>query len=112
MHKLVILIEPLADWAEFHNRWPDFLRHAESMPGLIREATSQVEKSLFGECPLSVMHELYFNSLADLQLALSSADGQAAGRILHAITRDHLMLFIAECKEEDGETLRLYRKRS
>ena len=109
MHKLVILIEPLADWTEFHNRWPDFLRHSESMPGLIREATSQVEKSLFGERPLALMHELYFDSLADLQLALSSADGQAAGRTLHAITRDRLSLFVAECKEEDGETLRRYR---
>ena len=66
MHKLVILIEPLVDWAEFYERWPDFLRHAESMPGLIREATSQVEKILFGERPLALMHELYFDSLAEL----------------------------------------------
>jgi len=109
MHKLVILIEPLLDWTEFHERWPDFLRHAESMPGLVREATSQVEKSLFGERPIAWMHELYFASLTDLQLALNSADGQAAGRILHAITRDRLTLFVAECKEEDGETLRRYR---
>jgi uncharacterized protein (TIGR02118 family) len=111
MHKLVILIEPLADWAEFHERWPVFLQHAESMPGLLREATSQVEKSLFGERAIAMMHELYFDSLADLQAALNSPDGQAAGRILHAITRDRLGLFIAECKEEDGETLRQYRKK-
>ena len=109
MHKLVILIEPLVDWSEFHARWPDFLRHAESMPGLLREATSQVEKSLFGDRPVAWMHELYFSSLADLQQALASDDGQAAGRILHAISRDRLTLFVAECKEEDGETLRRYR---
>jgi uncharacterized protein (TIGR02118 family) len=112
MHKLIIMIEPLVDWVEFHERWPDFLRHAESMPGLIREATSQVEKSLFGERPLVLMHELYFDSLADLRRALDSPDGQAAGRILHAITHDHLALYITDCKEEDGETLRLYRSGS
>ena len=39
------------------------------MPGLLREATSQVEKSLFGERPVAWMHELYFASLADLQAA-------------------------------------------
>jgi uncharacterized protein (TIGR02118 family) len=112
MHKLVILIEPLVDWSEFHERWPDFLRHAESMPGLIREATSQVEKSLFGERPVALMHELYFDSLTELRAALDSPDGEAAGRILHAITRDHLTLFITDCKEEDGDTLRLYRSGS
>jgi hypothetical protein len=110
MHKLVILIEPLPNLEEFHALWPEFLRHAESMPGLVKEAASQVEKSLFGERIYSYMHELYFNSLSDLQRALSSPAGQAAGHTLHRITRDHLVLFIAETKEEDAENLVRYRQ--
>ena len=43
MHKLVILIEPPADQAALDTGWPEFLRYAESMPGLVREATSRVE---------------------------------------------------------------------
>jgi len=112
MHKLVILIEPLPDWDEFYSMWPEFLRLAESMPGLVREASSQVEKKLFGDHTYTKMHELYFNSLAELHTALNSPQGQAAGRTLHRITRDRLALFIADCKEDDAENLRRYRLES
>ena len=48
MHKLVILIESTADPA-FDQNWPQFLHHAERIPGLKREATSRVTQVLFGE---------------------------------------------------------------
>ena len=48
MYKLVILIEPSDEWQEAEKRWPEFLRMAESMPGLLREATSHVNSFLSG----------------------------------------------------------------
>jgi hypothetical protein len=108
MHKLVILIEPLKNADEFHSLWPEFLSHAEHMPALLREASSQVESTLFGERVYAQMHELYFATQSELQQALDSEPGQKAGRILHQITRDRLSLFTAECKEESGDSLRQF----
>ena len=38
MHKLVILIEEMANQEQFDQMWPEFLHLSESMPGLIKEA--------------------------------------------------------------------------
>ncbi len=54
MHKLVIWIEPLPDWERFEAEWPAFLRLAEALPGLRREATSRVEQFLYGSAQLSL----------------------------------------------------------
>ena len=60
MYKLVILIKPLAEWDEFEAAWPQFLHLVEKMPGLRREATSRIDKTLFGDLRYSQIHELFF----------------------------------------------------
>jgi len=79
MYKLVILIEPLDDWQAFEENWPEFLHQAERMPGLRRETTGRVERFLFGDIPYAQMHELYFDSLQDLERAMASPQGREAG---------------------------------
>jgi len=109
MVKLVILIEQLPDWEKFEAGWPQFLHFAEEMPGLRREATSQVDAMLYGSSTYVLMHELFFGSLAEAQQAMASSQGQSAGRLLQQITEGKLVLFFADHKEDDIENLRRYK---
>ena len=108
MVKLVILIEPQENVRLFEENWPQFLHYAEEMPGLVREATSQVEATLFGRS-YQMMHELFFASRQDAEGAMSSPTGQAAGRLLQQITGGNLTLFFADYKEDDIENIRKYK---
>lgn len=108
MHKLVILVEPLNDMPAFDETWPDFLHLAEQMPGLQRETTSRVNHVLFGRYHCTLIHELYFNSLADVQAAMSSSQGKAAGELLQQMTRGRLTLLLAEHTEDEIENIRKY----
>lgn len=101
MHKLVILIEQLEEWQVFESAWPEFLHLVESMPGLQREATSRIDRFLYGDCQISQVHELFFNSLADAEKALASPQGQAAGRLIQNLTGGRMTLFLADHKEDD-----------
>lgn len=110
MHKLLILIEPSVNWQTFEELWPDFLHLAESMPGLRREATSRIETALFGNYPVTFIHELYFDSLDDAGQALSSPEGRAAGKLLQEMTQGRVNLFFADHKEDLVENILKYKK--
>jgi hypothetical protein len=110
MYKLIILIDPIADTAAFGKTWPEFLHLAESMPGLVREATVRVQTILYGDQQINMIHELFFNTLDDLQRALASTQGQAAGKILQKITSGRMMLLTAEHKEANIANLRKFRQ--
>ena len=110
MHKLVILIEPQEDWLRFETEWPAFLHLAEALPGLQREATSRVDAFLYGQSHCHQMHELFFDSLASVENALASPEGQAAGKKLQQITGGRMTLFIAEHKEDNLENIRKFKR--
>jgi uncharacterized protein (TIGR02118 family) len=109
MYKLVILIEPSAAWQAGEDHWPEFLHLAEEMPGLRREAISQVEIHLAGSMEYTRMYELFFESRRAAELALSSPTGRKAGVVLQQITGGHVTLFFADHKEDDLENIRKYR---
>ena len=106
MHKLVILIEPPDDWATFDDTWPQFLHHAEAMPGLLREATSRVDAIIYGERAYALMHELFFDTLEQAQQAMASEEGRQAGRVLQALSLGHMVLFFADHMEDDLENIK------
>ena len=112
MYKLVILIEPLEDRASFEAEWPGFLHIVEGLPGLRREATSHVERFLYGQRQYAQMHELFFDTLPEAELALASPQGQAAGRLLQQMTKGRMSLFFAEHKEDDLANILKYRQDS
>ncbi len=112
MHKLVILIEPPADWAAFDDAWPQFLHHAEQMPGLLREATSRVDSFLYGERVYALMHELFFETPDAAQQAMASQPGRQAGKVLQAISSGHMVLFFADHKEDDISNLQQYKNQT
>ena len=110
MHKLVILIDQLDDEAQFDEMWPEFLHVSERMPGLVREATCRVENILYGAHQPALLHELFFESLEDIQMALSSAEGRNAGELLQRMTGGRMSLFIADHKEDDIENIRKFQQ--
>ncbi len=101
MYKLIILIPPQQDSAIFHEQWPRFLHLAERMPGMAREATVKPHAHLYGRYRLEMAHELYFDTLKDLEAAMLSPVGQAAGSVLQEITGRNVSLIIAEHLEDD-----------
>ena len=112
LYKLVILIKPLEDRASFDAEWPNFLHLVEGLPGLRREATSQVERFLYGQDHYSQMHELFFDTLAEAEQALALPQGQAAGKLLQQMTKGRMSLFFAEHKEDDLANILKYRQPS
>lgn len=110
MHKLIILIEKTTDPQRLERHWPDFLRLAERLPGLRRETTSWSESLIFGDYDVTLVHELYFDTLEDLQAALASTLGQAAGRMLQFITEGKMTLLFAQHQEDDLENIRKHQK--
>lgn len=110
MYKLVILIEPPQDPELFDSVWPRFLYTAEKMPGLRREATSRIDKTLFGDTQFSQIHELFFDSQKDAEHAMGSKQGQAAGKVLQSITGGRMVLFLADHKEDDIANILKFRQ--
>jgi uncharacterized protein (TIGR02118 family) len=106
MHKLVIMIEPPEDETIFHEFWPKFLHVAEQMPGLVKEATSQVDRVLFGDYHCAFIHEMFFDSYSSIQQAMSSPPGQAAGEVLQKMTGGKMTLLLADHTEDDLENIR------
>mgnify|MGYP001821244766 FL=1 len=112
MYKLVILIEPLEDQETLDEYWPEFLHHAERMPGLLSETSSHVDAFLYGSQEYIRMHELYFISREDAQSALTSAHGRAAGALLQRITGGRLCLFLADHRQDDIENISRYTRQN
>lgn len=106
MFKLVIIVEAQDDMAYFEARWPEFLRQAEQMPGLIQETFSPVHAVIYGDFQPAVIHELHFESRQDLRAAMDSPEGQAAGHVLQQITDGRVTLLFADHLEDKLENIR------
>jgi hypothetical protein len=110
MYKLMIIVPPNVITHDFDAGWPEFLHQAESMPGLLRETSIRVTGSLYGNLEIDMIHELYFETLEDLQNAMNSSAGLAAGQIIQQLTQGQMTLLIAEHREDNIENLRQYRQ--
>lgn len=111
MYKLVILIEFDEDKKSWDDSWPDFLHHAEQMPGLLKESTSRIESVLYGTYRCSLIHELHFNSKKSLQNAMSSTPGRTAGEILQKITGGKMTLLLANHQEDNLANIRKFKSK-
>lgn len=101
MYKLVILVDRLPNQSLFEKLWPEFLHEAEAMPALRRETTSWTAGQIYGEYQAELIHELYFDTREDLEKAMESPAGQAAGRTLQRLTGGSMSLLFAQHLEDD-----------
>ena len=108
MHKLIILVETPEDLNAFDELWPQFLHHAERMPGLNRESTSRIDSVLFGNSSYYLIHELFFDSLQAIQAAMRSDSGQSTGEVLQRMTAGRMVIMTADHKEDNMENILKY----
>lgn len=102
VHKLMVVFRRPADPAWFDRHWgEDFVVAAEKMPGIRRVVVSRVVGAPTGEADIHLIHEFYFDDAAALRLAMTSAQGQAAGRALMRFAAQNVSLCFAEHFEED-----------
>ena len=106
MYKLIILVQAQDNSARFNQRWPEFLAKAELMPGLLREVSSRVDRVLYGETPVEMVHELYFDSLKAAASAMGSREGELAGQILQEITGGKVSLLLADHSQDELSNIR------
>jgi len=71
------------------------------LPGLRYETNGEVMTKVFGRQSFKTIHELYFDSMNDIQMALRSPIGQKAGQVLQAITENRVTLLIADHTGDD-----------
>ncbi len=109
MYKLMILIEPQDDWTSIDEAWPQFLHHAENMPGLLREVTCRVDDVLYGDSSYALIHELHFENQDAARKAMASPEGRMAGKILQALTNGRMTLLLADHKEDELENIRKFK---
>jgi uncharacterized protein (TIGR02118 family) len=97
MHKLVILIHRSPQAETLERRWSDgFVPAAERLPGLRRVVVTRPVGAPASAPRFQLIHELFFDDLDSLQAAMTSPDGQAAGRALMEFASAEAELFFAE----------------
>jgi len=109
MYQLIILVPRGIDEDRFHRLWPEFLHHAEQMPGLIRETVDRVDTTLYGPSRLNRIYAFAFPDRETLQEALSSEWGETAGELIHRCTSGQATIIITEHRQEMAERLRSLR---
>ena len=101
MHKLVVLMRGGAAGSEvLERRWSEeFVPLAEKMPGLRRVQVGRSVGAPAEPPDVLLMHEFLFADLEALQRAMTSPEGQAAGRALMGFAAARAELFFAEHHE-------------
>lgn len=100
MYQLLILLPLSVDMKAFDQGWPDFLKAAEKMPGLVRESVTQIDRCIYGQNFLRRIYSFSFIDQSSLEQALLSPPGEKAGEILHQLTGGNLILLSGEMKED------------
>lgn len=101
MHKLILIFRPPLDPTTFERRWSEeFVPVAERMPGLRRVALARAYGGPSGPSDVYLVHEFYFDDSEALQQAMTSAEGQQAGRALMSFAARQVSLTFAEHLEE------------
>ena len=86
MYQLILLIPNGVDPIKFDEGWPDFLKSAEKMPGLIQESIIRFDQVLHGAQEYQRVYLFSFSDRQSLENALLSPEGEKAGETLHKIS--------------------------
>ena len=101
MVKLVALYKKPANIEEFEDKY--FNSHiplANKMPGLKKVEISRMTGAPMGDAPYYLMAELYFDSMEDLNKAMSSEEGKASAKNLMSFAKDIVTMMFAEVDEK------------
>ena len=86
MYQLILLIPNEVDIVKLDDGWPEFLKSAEQMPGLIQESIIRFDQVIHGTQEYQRIYLFSFPDRNSLENALLSPEGERAGDILHKIS--------------------------
>jgi hypothetical protein len=99
-YQLLILIPLTVEIQSFDEGWPEFLKTAEKMPGLIQESVNRIDNIIYGQNHLRRIYSFSFKDRSSLEQALLSPDGEKAGKLLHKITKGNMILLGGDYKQD------------
>ena len=99
-YQLLILIPLTVEIQSFDEGWPEFLKAAEQMPGLVEESVNRIDTCIYGQNFLRRVYSFSFEDRSSLEQALTSPSGEKAGEILHRITQGNMILVSGEDKRD------------
>ena len=105
-YQLLILIPLSVEIQSFDEGWPEFLKTAEKMPGLIQESVNRIDDAIYGQNQVRRIYSFTFKDRSTLEQALLSPPGEKAGRLLHKITRGNMILLGGEYKQDTLEDIK------
>ncbi len=105
-YQLLILIPITVEIQSFDEGWPEFLKAAESMPGLIKESILRIDNCIYGQNFLRRIYSFSFGDQDSLKNALLSTPGEKAGDVLHRITQGNMILLSGEYQADEIENIR------
>lgn len=100
MYQLLILIPISVDINTFDQGWPEFLKEAEGMEGMIRESVSRIDRSIYGQNYIQRIYSFQFRDRHTFEQALISPPGQKAGKIIHELTGGDVLLISGSFQED------------
>ena len=92
MYQLILLVPKDVDLIKFDDGWPDFLKSAERMPGLIQESVIRFDQVLYGTQEYQRIYLFSFADRQSLEKALFSSAGEKSGDILHKISAGKIII--------------------
>lgn len=102
MHKLIVVLRRSPDPEAVERNWSErFVPLAERMPGLRRVFVGRTVGGPGVIPQILLVHELLFDDLESLRNAMTSPEGQAAGRALMGFAATTSDLFFSEHLEMD-----------
>jgi uncharacterized protein (TIGR02118 family) len=106
LHMLILVFRPPLNVPEFERRWSEeFVPVAERMPGLRRVSVARAYAGPLGASEIHLVHGFYFDDEAALRSAMTSAEGQQAGKALMGFAAGQVDLAFAEHFEEERRAL-------
>lgn len=102
VHKLMLLFNKPQDVEAFETEWSEhFVALAERMPGIRRIGVIRIAGGPEADPDLHMIHEFFFDNADALESAMTSPEGQAAGKALMSFASASVEILFAEHMEED-----------
>lgn len=108
MQSLIIILPDSVDLEQLDQSWPSFLQAAENMPGLIKESVTVITEALSGISSISRIYTFFFEDNPSLVQALSSPQGEKAGKLIHQLSGGKAIILTGQYREDSLENLKKY----
>jgi hypothetical protein len=105
MYQLLILLPLDVDINAFDEGWPKFLRLAEKLQGLQKETISRIDRGIYGHNQIQRIYSFIFNDKYAFEKALTSPEGEQAGKLIHQISGGKVILLSSHYLEDSLDNI-------